>query len=254
MMFSAKPSRHVVVLILAACLSCKPAPKPAKPAAAEPQVRVSVVTIRTTIEPEKKSYVHTIVIARDLARSTGEHDVWRLFDTKAKTVTFVDDVARTIRKESLPAIVERRNTANASVLPPHVVRAAFVRTDERREMHGVRAEKVTITSGGYTRELWLAEHPSIPRGLFAMMHASDEQSSPLAPVMRDVDREVVSVRGFPLLDRTTVPLRNGELVVERAVIDIAERDVPESLLAIPSRYEDVTPSESAAGAASTGRN
>lgn len=241
MMFSAHPSLRLAVLVLAVCTSCKPGPKPAKPAAAGPQVRATVVTIRTTVEPEKKSYGSAIIIAGDSARSTGELDTWRLFHTKANTVTFVDDVEKTIRTEALPEIVKRRTATNAAELPPHYPRAKLVRTDERRPMHGASAEKVTITSGGYTRELWLAEHPAIPRDLFAMMHASETPSSPLAPMMRDVDRALTAARGFPLVDRTTVPLGNRDLVVERTVVAIAQRDVPESMLATPKGYKDLTP-------------
>ncbi|HEX6098514.1 MAG TPA: hypothetical protein VF432_19515 [Thermoanaerobaculia bacterium] len=230
--------RRLSLLVIAVCLSCKPAPQPAKPAAAGPQVRATVVTIRTTVD--KKTHDHAIVIAGDRARSTSEHDTWRLFDTKAKTVTIVDDVERTVKTERLPDVLQRRNTVNAAVLPPHYPHAEFARTNERRAMQGVTAQKATIVSGGYTRELWLAEHPSIPADLFAMMHASEAPSSPLAPMMRDVDRELVAARGFPFLDRTTVPVGKGELVVERAVVGISQREVPESMLAIPKGYEDRT--------------
>ena len=230
-----------LLLTLAVFVSCKPAaPRITKPAAAGPQIRATVVTIRTTVQPEKKSYDHALVIVGDRARSTGEHDTWRLFDTKAKTVTFVDDVAKTIRIEPMSSIVERRKTVNAAALAPHYPHATFERSSERRKMHGANAEKVTIASGAYKRELWLAEHPSIPRDLFAMMHASEPQSSPLAPMMRAVDHDLASARGFPLLDRATVPLDGTELIVERAVIAIVERDVPESLLAIPKEYKDVS--------------
>jgi hypothetical protein len=244
---SAHPSQRLAFLLIAVCISCKPAQPPPKPAAAGPQVPATVVTIRTTIQPEKKTYTHTIVIAGDLARSTGEHDTWRLFDTKAKTVTFVDDVERTIRTQAFPAIVQERSATNAAALPPHYPRAAFARSAEHRVIHGANAEKVTITSGAYTRELWIAEDPSIPRDLFAMMHASETPSSPLAPMMRDVDRELVSERGFPLVDRTTVPVGRGLLVVERTVIGIAQRDVPESLMAFPRGYEDRTNGATAQG-------
>lgn len=230
--------RRLCLLVIAVCASCKPAPQPANPAAAGPQVRATVVTIRTTID--KKPHDHTLVIAGDRARSTAEHDVWRLFDTRAKTVTVVDDVARTVKTEPLAAIIERREAVNAAALPPHYARAKLARTKEHRELQGVRAEQVTITAGGYKRELWLAEHPAIPAELFAMLHASETPSSPLAPMMRDVDRELVAVRGFPLLDRTTVPVGKGELVVERAVVAISQRDVPESMVAIPKGYEDRT--------------
>lgn len=247
MTFVAHPSRSLAfLLVIAVCVSCKPA-QPGARSGAGPQVRATVVTLRTTILPDDKTYTQTIVIAGDRARNTREHDTWRLFDTKAKTVTFVDDVARTVKTEALQEIVQRRNTANAAALPSHYPRATFTRTNERRTMQGAQAEKVTIASGTYRRELWLAEHSSIPRDLFAMMHASETPSSPLAPMMRDVDRALATERGFPFLDRTTVPMGEGALVVERAVVGISQRDVSESLLSIPKGYEDQTNGTTAEG-------
>lgn len=235
--------RRLGILLIAVCLSCKPATQqPAKPAAAAgPQVRATVVTIRTTID--KKSHDQTIVIAGDRARNTGEHDTWHLYDTKAKTVTFIDDVQRTIKTEPLPQIVARRNAVNAAALPAHYPHAKLARTNDRKTLQGVSAQKLTIASGGYQRELWIGDHPSIPRDLFAMMHASETPSSPLAPMMRDVDRELATVRGFPLLDRTTVPVGKGELVIERTVVGISQREVPESMLAVPRGYRDGTSGE-----------
>lgn len=246
--------RFLVPLVVAVCISCKPAQQqtsPARPAAAGPQVRATVVTVRTTVGD--KSHQHAIVIAGERARSTGEHDTWRLFDTKANTVTFVDDVARTARTEPLPAIVGRRNAVNAAALPPHYPRARIARTDERRSLQGTTARKVTIAAGEYERELWIAEHPAIPRSLFAMMVASEAPSSPLAPMMRDVDQALLAVRGFPLLDRTSVPLGKGELLVERTVVAISQRDVPESLLAIPKGYGEATDGADAPRLGGTGR-
>ena len=235
--------RRLCLLLIAVCISCKPAQQqpPKKPGAAGPQVRATVVTIRTTID--RKPHEHSIVIAGDRARATNEQDTWRLFDTKADTVTFVDDVARTTRTEPFATVVNKRNEVNAAELPPHYPRATFAPGNERKPMHGTNAQKVTIASGGYERELWLAEHPAIPPELFAMMHASEAPTSPLAPMMRDVDRALVAVRGFPLLDRTKVPLGKGELVVEREVVAISQRDVPESMLAIPKGYRDGTTTE-----------
>lgn len=231
--------KRFLLVLLAVCISCKPAPPPqqsAKPSAAGPQVRATVVTIRTTVGD--KTHDHTLLIAGNRARNTGEQDTWRLYDTKANTVTFVDDVERTIRTEPLSAIAARRRTANAAAIPPQFPRARLVRTNETKPLHGTTGRKAVIESGTYRRELWLAEHPSIPRGLFAMMHASETPASPLAPMMSAVDHALANERGFPLIDRATV---DGKVVVERTVTGIAQRDVAEALLALPKDYKDTTP-------------
>lgn len=230
--------KRLFLLLVAVCISCKPSQQqqPAKPSAAGPQVRATVVSIRTTVG--EKSYDHSLLVVGDRARFTGENDTWRLYDTKANTVTFVDDVERTIRTESLATLVARRRTANAAAIPPQYPRARLVRTDERKALQGVTARKAVVESGEYRRELWLAEHPAIPRGLFAMMHLSDTPSSPLAPMMSAVDQALASERGFPLADRATI---GEKVLVERTVTAIAQREVPESALALPKGYKDTTP-------------
>lgn len=235
--------RAVLLLLLAVCVSCKPAQQQSqKPSAAGPRVRATVVTITTTVnQPEEKTFTRTLVIAGDKARDLGEPDVWRLYDTKAKTVTFVDDIGKTIRTEPFATVASKRRATMSAALPPYFPRAKFTRTSERRAIQGVNAQRAVIESGTYKRELWLAEHPAIPRELFAMMQLSETPSSPLAPMMRAVDEAIASTRGFPLADRTTIPLRAGNLVIERTVTAIAQREVPQTMLALPKDYEDVTP-------------
>jgi Domain of unknown function (DUF4412) len=195
-----------------------------------------VVGIRTTVG--KKNYDHELYIAGNRARYTGEHDTWRLYDTKANTVTFVDDVERTIRTEPLSVISARRRTATARSIPHNFEPARLTRTNETKPLQGTTARRAVIESGQYRRELWLAEHPAIPRGLFAMMHVSDTSSSPLAPMMGPVDQALAGERGFPLAERATM---NGQVVVERTVTSIAQREIAQELLAVPKGYKDTTP-------------
>ncbi len=200
-----------------------------------------MVTIRTNIEPAKKTHTHTLIVMGDRARSTGELDTWRLFDTKEDTVTFVDDVAKTYRVEKLQDEVKQRRTALAAALPPHYPRLHVRRTGTKKPLQGVNAEQSVIEGKGYRRELWLAEHPSIPRGLFAMMHASERPSSPLAPMMRNVDDALLSARGFPLVDRAEVTYGNQKMVVEQTVLSIEKKPVAENALTVPRDYKDLTP-------------
>ena len=233
-------SRTALLLLAAICVACKPdAAKPAaaKPAAAGPQIQATVVTIRTALQPENRTHTRTIVIANDRARDTGEQDTWRLYDTKADTVTFVDDIAKTVRTEPLKSLLQKRRAVTAAALPSHYPRVRLLRPGTKKQLQGVSAEAVAIETGTYKRELWIAEHPSIPRGLFAMMHASEPQTSPLAPMMRAVDEALLTTRGFPLADRAAV----GNVVVDRSVVSIAKQALPQALLAIPKGYRDLTP-------------
>src|SRR5687768_4219379 len=127
-----------LVLLLAICVACKPAPKqPATPGAG-PQVAATVLTVRTSTGAQITN--HEIVIANGRARSTGEQDVWRLFDTKASTVTFVDEIDRTIRTESLDALLDKRRTSLAAAIPSHYPRAKLSH-GARKTILGVSAQQ-----------------------------------------------------------------------------------------------------------------
>lgn len=237
-------SRPALLLSIAICVACKPAATPqpgASTKAAGPTVRATVVAIRTTQTPESRTLTHTLVIVGDRVRDTGEQDVWRLFDTRANTVTFVDDVARTFRTASLQTLITQRREITKKVLPPHYPRARLVRPGTKRPILGVTAELIVIESGAYKRELWLAEHPAIPRGLFAMMHASNPPTLPLAPMMRDVDEALIATRDFPLADRAEVPISKATLVIDRSVVSIAPKEVSQAFITIPKGYRDLTP-------------
>lgn len=234
------------LLLIAICMACKPGTQtPAQKNAAGPTMRANVISIRTVEQPEERTLTRTIVIAGDRARDTGEHDVWRLFDTKANTVTYVDDIARTYRTESLQTLLRQRRAATAQPLPPHYPRARLTRPGTKKALQGATAELMVIETGAYKRELWLGEHPAIPRGLFAMMHASEPATLPLAPMMRDVDEVLIGTRGFPLAERTEVPTGKSKLVIDRSVTGIAAKDVPQTLLAVPKGYRDLTPATAA---------
>lgn len=234
--------RTALLLSLAILIGCQSdAPKPGATKTAGPTMKATVVTIRTTTKPEERTHTRTIVIAGDRARDTSEQDVWRLYDTKANTVTFVDDLAKTIRTEPLQKLIAQRRTLTKDPLPPYYPKARLTRPGTKKPLQGATAESIVIQSGSYKRELWLAEHPSIPRGLFAMMYASDAPTPPLAPMMREVDEALIALRGFPLADRAEVPVAKSKLIVDRAVTGIAQKDVPQAVMAIPKGYKDLTP-------------
>jgi hypothetical protein len=240
---ASREPRLCLLLLITICIACKPAPTPSrtKQAAAGPQVRATLVTIKTTMQPENRTHMRTIVVAGDRVRDTGEQDNWRLFDMKAKTVTFVDDAARTIRTEPLQAILTRRRAAIAAALPAHYPRVRLVKPGTKKMLQGIPAEATVIESGGYRRELWIGEHPAIPQGLFAMMVASESTTSPLAPMMRDVEEALLAARGFPLADRAEVAVGNEKVIVDRAVVSIADRQVADAMVAPPKNYRDLTP-------------
>lgn len=236
--------RRFALLLLIVCIGCeKPGAGPVRSGAEGPQVRATVLTVRTITEPEKKTRTHAIVITNERARSLHEVDFWRLFDVGGDRIVFVDDIAKTTRERTVAELAREKSRALAGNLPGHYPRATIVATDERKPILGVEARKHVIEAGGYRRELWMADHPAIPETLFAKMVTSEATSTPLAPMTRAVEEELMTLRGFPLVDRSVVTYGETTMIVERSVVGIAQKPVAEALVTLPADYRDLTPRE-----------
>jgi hypothetical protein len=242
-------SRLLLALAVIAACNKPPAP-PAAPKKNEPTIRATVVTIQTTIQPANKTYAHTIVIANNRARSTDEADQWRLFDFAQKRVTYVDDIAHTVRVQSFADAITSRRAAVARPVPDGMPRAQFAVTNAQKTLQGVATKQSVIRLGAYQRELWIGSHPLIPRGLFAMLQASEPASSPLAGVTRAADEALIEVQGFPLADHAELPYENKKMVVDNTVTKIEQRDVPATLLAVNGKYSEMKPAPAASSTSS----
>jgi hypothetical protein len=234
----------VAAFMVAFVLACNK-PLPTLRQQPGPQIHATVVTIVTTIQPANKTFTHTLIIANGRARSGDEVDHWRLFDFAQKRVTFVDDLTRTYRNATFDDLIAARRTGIARPVPEGLPRAQFAVTSASRSLQGVMAKQSVIRLGAYQRELWIGSHPLIPKGLFAMLQASEPVSSPLAGVTRSVDEAVLEIEGFPLADHSELPYENKKLIVDHNVVKIEQRDVPASWLNLPRSYT-TTPKRPAA--------
>jgi len=225
-----------LILLLAAC---SPPSRPPAQSSTEPKIRATVVTIQTTIQPSKKIYTHTILIANDLARSGDEVDEWRLFDFAHERVTFVDDLTKTYRIAPFADVVASHKAAIAQSAADGMPRAQFTVTGAQKTLQGLVAKQSIIRLGAYQRELWIASHPLIPPGLFAMLQASEPVSSPFAGITRAVDDALLDIQGFPLADHAELPYENQKLVVDKSVVKIEQRDVLASWLKVRPDYREV---------------
>jgi hypothetical protein len=225
----------LIPLLLLAC--SKPlVPRPVQKSN-EPKLHAAVVTIQTTIQPANKTYTHTIFIANDRARSGDEVDEWRLFDFAQKRVTFVDDLAATYRSEPFEDVVASHRAGIARDVPEGMPRTRFDVTGVQKTLQGLSAKQSIIRLGAYQRELWIASHPLIPQGLFAMLQASEPVSSPLAGVMREADEALLEVQGFPFADHAELTYENQKMIVDNTVVKIEQRDVPASFLNVRPNYK-----------------
>lgn len=249
---SCKARLHSCVLFFASCLllfsACK-GKGPQQPAAARPQIRATVVTIQTTLQPANRTLQHFIAIANGVARSSDEIDQWRLFDLQNKRVTVVDDIARTVRHETMKSLMEKRRAQLQQDLRAEIPRATAEATGQKRTIAGTAASQLLVRVGAYQRELWIGAHPSIPAELYSLMHVSRPPSAPIAGMMQRADDALSSIRGFPFADRSELPYdEKSKLIAERVVVRIEQRDVPADWLQLPRSYRDVTPTPATSGA------
>ena len=228
----------------AICAACKPGAPPPTPA--EQKIRATVVTIRTTLQPQNKTFTHSVVIAGGRARSGDQVDNWRLFDLRGGQVTFVDDVAKTVRRVPIATLIDERRKELAKPLPLPLPSVEVVSTGAKRVLQGVETSEQLVRLGGYQRRLWIGKHPSLPDELFAMTLASTPVTSPLAGISRAADEALLSVRGFPLADHAELPYGDKKMIVDRSVVKIEQRDVPATWLQVNANYKDVGSEQRAA--------
>lgn len=217
--------------------SCEGAPQVKVDGENVPSVEARVLTIRVNI-PEERAFTTSFIVAGTKVRLGSEADRWRLFDLETGSVTFVDDVERTYRTESLGELVRRRRAALRRPLPDGLPRATITKTGASRSFNEIPAEHYLIQLGGYKREVWLSRQPLIDPRFFAMLIASEPIDPESAPAMVNVDVELSRLQGFPVFDRSEMPFGEGSLVIERLLMSVETRRVPRSWIEIPGDYRD----------------
>lgn len=204
-------------------------------------IPADVLTIRESSHPPTRAFLHRLVVSGSKARMSQELDRWRLFDFEAGTVTWVDDVAKTYRVQTLEELVAQRRRQLANPIPVPAATLTIRQTDETREIAGIRGKKLEMTLGGYRREIWLSDEPLISPQFLRMWVASEPISEPRAGVSRSVQETLMSREGFPLLDRSALVWEGGSMVSRRELMKKEKKDVPARWLTIPADYRNTTP-------------
>jgi hypothetical protein len=228
--------------LLGLALACKPeAPKPTTAtAAAQPKMRATVVTILTTTAPANKTLTSELAIADGKARFSNEVDRWRLFDFQNKRVVFVDELTKSFRTATFDSLLADRRKSLAAAPDDRLGRATFEKTTNFRQIAGVSATQYVIRMGRYERQLWIGQHPSIPPSLFALMNASQPETTPIGAVTREPLQAILDLTGYPLIDHSDLPYDGKSIGIERSVASVAEKEIPADWLDIPEGFRDVT--------------
>jgi hypothetical protein len=219
-------------LLAAACRQAAVPVRSVETAAKVPQVRATVINLRTTISPSNKVFAQAVVIANGKARSLDELDRWRLFDVPGGSVTYVDEVSKSYRTESLGPLIE----PGARAAKPDGSRLAA--TGARKPVNGLESSQYVLTRGAYRRELWMATIPNVPATLFAMMQSTRPTEAEGAS--HATEDALAALRGYPMDDHAQLLYGTASLSIDRAVTSVDQKDMPAALLALPEGYRDLT--------------
>ena len=180
-------------------------------------------------------------MANGKARIGNELDRWRLIDFQNNTVTFVDDVAKTYRTESLASLLRQKRAVIRRDLPEFVPAAEFFETDVERTFGEYPARLYAVRMGGYQRNVWMSTALEVPPQLFPLIIASEPLTTPYSPAMEDVFEGLLKLKGFPVIDRSDMVYRGEPRVIEKKLERVEERDLPASWFQLPQDYADLTP-------------
>ncbi|HVT43884.1 MAG TPA: hypothetical protein VMT00_05790 [Thermoanaerobaculia bacterium] len=230
----------VAAVALFGALGCRAVNRIVEQRAAEgPKVRAKVLTIRTTIHPEGKALLHQAVFAGDVIRLGSEVDHRRLFNVREQTVTFVDDIEKTYRTVRLADLVRERQQTLAAPMPVAVAPAQFVDSGTVGEISGFAVRRYVLRLGSYHRELWLSQDEIVPEAFFPLMISSEPISEPFAGVMGDAFRELIQLRGYPVLDQSRMKFGDQTLQIERKLEKVEEKMIPAAWVQVPREYRNL---------------
>jgi hypothetical protein len=234
----AAPHTALLVLLLALALACRePAPpKPPPP----PAVAATVLVYETVVAHEHRSFRWQVVTDGVRVRFGDEAERWRLIDTKARTIAFVDQSRRTNRIVSYDLALAARETLLAAPLPQGAP-LAKVSEEPAGLVDGRDALRVSVEAGGYKRTMLFSTAPILPATASAMKWATDPIDTEYAGVIRDLMPAIVSKQGTLLADRNEITYAGGVMAVETHLVSVTTSRLPKSLFELPVGFSAAEP-------------
>jgi hypothetical protein len=210
-------------LVLALALACREQEPPPPPP--PPSVAATVLVYETVVGHENRSFRWQVLTDGERVRFGDDADRWRLFDSRAKTITFVDQIRRTTRNVSFDEALAARTKLLAAPLPEGAPRA--------RVIDGRDALRVSVEAGGYRRTMHFSAAPILPASTSTMKWATDPIEAEYAGVIRDLMPAIVSKQGTLLSDRNEITYDGGAMSIETRLVSVTRSRLPKSLFVVP---------------------
>lgn len=201
----------MIVLLLAACggkEKTAEAPQPEMPSDA---VQALMLVYETVIGPENRSVRFQVASDGTFVRLGNETENWRLFDTKARTITFVDQTAGTATEVTFDGALAER-TALLATAPAEGTPTASIVEGPGEPERGKATHRIHITVGSFTREILLSKDPLLPGEFFAMKAVTEPLDPRYASIMKDVLPALVRQNGTLLSETNVLEIEGGGTV------------------------------------------
>lgn len=232
------PRKLLILAALALAVACRePQPPPPPP---PPTVAATVLVYETVVTPENRSFRWQVLSDGTHVRFGDEAENWRLFDTRAKTIAFVDETRRTWRSVTFDDALAARRRLLETPLPEGAPRAT-VTEEPLGIVDGRGATKVSVAAGGYRRALVISTDPMLPSSTLAMKLVTDPLESEYAGMLKDLLPVLLLKNGTTLSDRNEITWEGGAMAVETRLVSVNANTLPKSLFEVPSAFRPGRP-------------
>jgi len=195
-------------LLLAACTKPEKAEAP-QPAAPPDALQALMLTYETVVMPDNKSVRFQVASDGTFVRLGNESGNWRLFDTKNRTITFVDQAAGTVSTVGFDQALAGRMKQLAES-PTEGMPTAKVTEGPGEPERGHPTQRVNIEVGKFSREIVLSTDVLLPGEFYAMKVVTDPLDPRYASIMKDVLPVLVRQNGTLLSETNRLEMENGE--------------------------------------------
>lgn len=202
----------IATLILAACGGGdERAEAPAPPQQPPDSVQALMLTYETVLSPDGRTARFHVASDGTFVRLGNETESWRLFDTKNRTITFVDQAAGTATEVSFDDAVAERGRQLADAPTEGAPTASVVEGPGEPE-RGHATHRVHVKVGTFSREIILSKEVLLPGELFAMKVVTDPVDPRYASILRDITPVLLRQNGTLLSETNRLELPDGEPV------------------------------------------
>jgi len=200
----------ILMMLLVSCAKPETAETPQPPTPPD-TIQTLMLTYETTIGPDNQTARVQVASDGTFVRLGNETERWRLFDTKNRTITFVDQTAGTATEVTFDRALADL-TAKLAETPVEGTPTASVVEGPGEPERGHPTHRVMITVGSFSREILLSKDLLLPGEFFAMKAVTDPVDPRYAPILKEVLPVLVRQNGTLLSETNRLEIENGEPV------------------------------------------